>query len=208
MDGVNMMQKAKALKRGYHHGDLRRELVAAAFKLLDEEGVDAVTVRAVARSAEVAHSAPANHFKDRSALLTELAVVTFKDLATQIEAACETAGASRRAQLVAFAERIIAFAFHHPHRYRLLWRTDLIDQSSAAFQTAGGAIYEKVHQVLAAESTAQPQSIDTQVIAAWSIVHGYISLRLDGTLVAGTDEQTGQKREKAIVAVLMDGLDH
>jgi hypothetical protein len=38
------------------------------------------------------------------------------------------------------------------------------------------------------------------------MVHGYVSLRLDGVLVAGKDETTGQAREDAILDVLLSGL--
>jgi hypothetical protein len=40
----------------------------------------------------------------------------------------------------------------------------------------------------------------------WSLAHGYVSLRLDGTLVAGVDEVSGAPRELAIVDALIDGL--
>ncbi len=54
----------------YHHGDLRRALLAAALALLDEGGVEAVTIRAVARRTGVTHAAPANHFRGREARRT------------------------------------------------------------------------------------------------------------------------------------------
>ena len=192
--------------RGYHHGDLRRALVTAAFKLLDGGGIDAVTVRAVAREAGVAHSAPANHFKDRTALLTQLAVETFHVLIRDIDAACARSGLNKREQIEAFAEVVLRFAFKHPQRYRLLWRADSIDQSQAEFQASGGTVYERLRQIMANSKAEHPLSPDTHVVAAWALVHGYISLRLDGTLIAGKDEQTDAPRDRAIISALLDGI--
>jgi AcrR family transcriptional regulator len=208
MDDVNMNQPTSGKSpRGYHHGDLRRELLAAALKLLDVGGIDAVTVRAVAREANVAHSAPANHFKDRTALLTQLAIDTFKALIDDVDAACATRGGGKRSQIEAFADEFLRFALQHPQRYRLLWRADTIDQTLLEFQAAGGAVYERLRQIMVPENSLPRQvSADTQVVAAWSLVHGYISLRLDGTLIAGIDENTGQPRERAIISALLDGI--
>jgi AcrR family transcriptional regulator len=207
MDIVNMSKQPRPKPpRGYHHGDLRRELVTAAMNLLDEQGIDAVTVRAVAREADVAHSAPANHFKDRTALLTQLAVETFQALIQDVDAASARSGSAKREQIEAFADVVLRFAFKHPHRYRLLWRADSIDQSQAEFQASGGAVYERLRQIMANGKATHALSPDTHVVAAWALVHGYISLRLDGTLIAGKDEQTGAPRERAIITALLDGI--
>lgn len=85
MDGVNIMAKSP-FKRGvgHKHGNLREALVRGAMQLLDEKGVEAVTVREVARRASVAHSAPANHFSSRNDLLTALARKIFSSLADRV----------------------------------------------------------------------------------------------------------------------------
>ncbi|MGH8286574.1 MAG: TetR/AcrR family transcriptional regulator, partial [Steroidobacteraceae bacterium] len=55
----------------YHHGDLRRTLIETALTMLTEEGAWNFTLREVARRAGVSHTAPYNHFADKSALLAE-----------------------------------------------------------------------------------------------------------------------------------------
>ncbi len=57
----------------YHHGDLRRSLIAAAQELLRSGGAEAVTLREAARLAGVSHNAPYRHFASRDALLAALA---------------------------------------------------------------------------------------------------------------------------------------
>ena len=59
--------------RAYHHGDLRRALLAAALEAVGEVGPAALSLRDLARRAGVSHAAPAHHFGDKAGLLTALA---------------------------------------------------------------------------------------------------------------------------------------
>ena len=70
--------RAKPELKPYHHGDLRSAVLAAAEKILETEGVDALTLRAVARMVGVSHTAPKNHFGDLEGLLSELAAVGYR----------------------------------------------------------------------------------------------------------------------------------
>src|SRR5690242_21874322 len=60
-------------EKPYHHGDLRRVLVDAAFDLVGEAGAEAVSVREAARRAGVSPGAPFRHFQSREALLAGVA---------------------------------------------------------------------------------------------------------------------------------------
>ena len=62
-------------KPRYHHGDLRAALLHAAEVELEHNGIEAFSLRKVAKRAGVSHAAPAHHFGDVSGLLTALAVV-------------------------------------------------------------------------------------------------------------------------------------
>jgi len=206
MDAVNMTPLKILKNRPYHHGDLKLSLLSAARRILDREGVDAVTVRAVAREADVAHSAPANHFRSRSALLTELAIGVFAELADEIDGALAASGRKVEKRLCAFGRAVFHYAWRHPNRYRLLWRRDSLDGDDQRLDESGVAIYERLRRVLANRAPSTHASADSAIIAGWSMVHGYVSLRLDGVLVAGKDETTGQAREDAILGVLLSGL--
>ena len=69
----------------YHHGNLRGKILLTAFELLDNGGIDAVGIRKIARLLEVAHSAPANHFKNKQALLSSLSTESFRHLVLKID---------------------------------------------------------------------------------------------------------------------------
>src|SRR5919198_957467 len=73
--------------RGYHHGDLRRVLLAAVVEAITDPGPGRVNRRDLARGAGVSRAPPAHHFGDKAGLLTALAVQGFELLAEALEGA-------------------------------------------------------------------------------------------------------------------------
>lgn len=205
IDGVNNKMHKPIMARGYHHGELKPALIAAAIDLLDAGGPDAVTVRAVARHAGVAHSAPVNHFRDRAVLLTAVANLIFSDLIRAIDKAFD-AELAPIDKLRAFGRAVTGFALAHPNRYRLLWRRDSLDPADRFIDEGVSAMCERLKALLLVGAAPVDRDVDSEVIATWSMVHGYVALRLDGNLTAGADTVSGRPRDAAIVDVLVDGL--
>jgi AcrR family transcriptional regulator len=96
--------------RPYHHGHLRAALLGEAERTLREQGIDALSVRDLARQAGVSHAAPRRHFADRQALLDALAASGFARLDDEVRAAIDAAGQDYRARLRAVATAYVRFA--------------------------------------------------------------------------------------------------
>lgn len=206
MDGVYLKTK-QPRTAGQKHGDLRMELLREGLTLLDTKGIAGVTVRAVARNAGVAHSAPANHFASRQAMLTAIATIVFSALADQtIEAIAELRDKPEEA-IQAFAEACFQFAFATPNRYQLLWQRQLINQDDPVLAKEMDRVYEALLSLLRPDRVNHPVDIETDAIAIWSMIHGYISMRLDGNLVAAEDGVTKLPRHQAIMLSLINGID-
>lgn len=191
------------MKRGQHHGALRELLIDTALGLLDREGVEAVTIRAVARASGVSHAAPANHFVDRRALLTALAVQCFTDLRAGAAAARDAASPSPRARITAFADAYVAYALAHPNRYRMMWRMDMLDPHDARLTELVDGLYAGIEQDVLALPGAPDDDATTLLIALSSAVHGYVAMRIDGNFVAAVDTASGKPRHVAIVERLL-----
>ncbi|MEU0874969.1 TetR/AcrR family transcriptional regulator [Nocardia brasiliensis] len=183
-------------KTGYHHGDLRATILAAAAAQIASDGVDAVSLRELARRAGVSHAAPAHHFGDRAGVLTALAVEGFELLGTALEAA----GPDFREVAVAY----IRFAREHPGHFDVMFRHTLLrddDPRLAAARLRAGAAL-RVGSV-----TIHPGDADRQQstqLAAWSLVHGFAALWREGaldnsSLAAGADPETLARRMLATV---------
>jgi AcrR family transcriptional regulator len=97
----------------YHHGNLRAELLARAELVLAAGGVEALSLRSLARDIGVSHAAPARHFPDRQALLDALAIEGFARLGTELHAA-SFGGEAFEDRLTKVALAYVRFATDHP----------------------------------------------------------------------------------------------
>ncbi|MEH6347870.1 MAG: TetR/AcrR family transcriptional regulator [Bermanella sp.] len=201
MDSVNMASKAN----GYHHGNLRAELLMAAMDILDESGIEAVTIRQVARRVGVGHSAPANHFPHKQALLTQLAINIFNELGSLIKSQLQSAPEDVSEKISLLANTLVEFGLAKPNQYRLLWRRDYLDNSSEELNCAMDIIYDELLATLASSKKSKV-SVESKAIALWSMIQGYVTMRIDGNLEAKNDEVSGQERQQAIIEVLLRGI--
>jgi AcrR family transcriptional regulator len=169
----------------YHHGALRDALLEAAEKLLERDGLAGLTLRAVAREAGVSHAAPTHHFGDLTGLVSELAAIGFRQFNAAMGAA---AGASPLEKAMARAKAYVAYAQAHPGMYGLMFRTERLDHSrpslheaaEASFAGLAGAIGASRHEEISKEALSLEQA--AAIARAWSLVHGFTMLLLDGRL--------------------------
>ena len=201
IDTVNMKKTSN-----YHHGNLRDALIEKALEILDEKGIDAVGVRLLARELGVAHSAPANHFKNKQDLFTTLAIEIFSQLLNELSSSQHPELTGIEEQLQCLAKSVMNYAFTHPNRYRLMWRRDCLDNQHPALLDVMEEVYQLLINLLKVSAQKQKIDVESLAIAFWSMIHGYVSLRLDGNLMSGTDSETGQDRQTAIVDVMLKGL--
>lgn len=98
----------------------REALLAATLRVLDADGLEGVTLRAVGREAGVSAPALYWHFEDKDALL---AAVT-GEIATQFVARVRRAAseAPARTRMAAVGDAFIDFVVEFPHRFQLLFR--------------------------------------------------------------------------------------
>lgn len=97
-------------RRGYHHGNLRAALVEAALGLIARQGATGFSFAEAARAAGVSPAAPYRHFKDRDALLSEVALMGFERFADHLERAYEHGGPSPMRAFEAVTAAYLDFA--------------------------------------------------------------------------------------------------
>src|SRR5437588_6216675 len=185
----------------YHHGALHDALLKAAEKVLERDGLPGLTLRAVAREAGVSHPAPTHHFGDLSGLLSELAAIGFRQFNAAM-AAADSRGPSPLDKAMARAKAYVAYARAHPGMYGLMFRTErpdlkrpsLHEAASASFAGLAGSVGASRHEQIAAEALSLDQA--AAIARAWSLVHGFTMLLLEGRLgdilrrlPAGTDAE-------------------
>jgi AcrR family transcriptional regulator len=174
----------------YHHGDLHDALLAAAERVLERDGLPGLTLRAVAREAGVSHAAPTHHFGDLSGLLSELAAIGFR----RFNQAMIAAGNSETHPLMkamARAKAYVAYAQAQPGMYGLMFRTERLDMTRPSLHEAATASFEGLASAVGAGrnnaltgDTLETLSLEqaATIARAWSLVHGFTMLLLDGRL--------------------------
>ncbi|MEZ4226416.1 MAG: TetR/AcrR family transcriptional regulator [Polyangiaceae bacterium] len=174
-------------KKRYHHGDLRAELLRAARRCLEREGVEALTLRQVARAVGVSHAAPAHHFADKQALLAAVAAQGFDELTASMIAAREIAPADAVSRLNATGVAYVGYAAAHPNLFRLMFGRELSGCDQSVFADAAARAYE-VLQTAAKDVIQESDRTDdlpVVITSAWSLVHGMSLLWLDGRILVG-----------------------
>jgi len=170
----------------YHHGDLREALLQSAERLVERDGQVAFTLRACAREAGVSHAAPAHHFRDLGGLNAALAQRAFDRLTEFMDRYAASPPLAGRSRMAAIGLAYIDFALRHPGLYRLMFRCDVsllaatypgLRQSADACH---GRLLAAVRDSLAARGEAGDAAIRARAALAWSVVHGYASLALEG----------------------------
>lgn len=173
--------KSAAKPAGYHHGDLRAALIAAAEAVIAERGIDGFSLRETARRAGVSPAAPQHHFGDARGLLTAVATEGFLGLAAALEAA-DADAADPRQRIHRQGAAYVRFALSQPARFDVMWRKSRIDGGNAAYAAAGDRAYRLLTSAVA---DADPEAGEIGAVAAWSLVHGFARLALDGVFGAG-----------------------
>ncbi|MES2105424.1 MAG: TetR/AcrR family transcriptional regulator [Pseudomonadota bacterium] len=191
----------------YHHGALRESLIAAADDILRERGVEGFTLREAARRAGVSVAAPAHHFGSAAGLLSEVAILGFAELARYMkQAAGDLQGPAR---MRALGMGYVRFALAYPGRFHLMFRHDLLLTGDARLENAGQAALAEVeqavrlHQGLAADAPID-KAAHTILLIAWSTVHGFAHLALDGKFKhTGADTEMGDFLQDILPAILL-----
>ena len=178
---------ARSVKRTtYHHGDLREALLDACLRLLETEGLAAVSLRRVAREAGVSTGAPYHHFADRAALLAALSTRGFEMLHARLSAVRAAAGGTPLDTLAAMAAAYVGFAREHGVHFRLMFRPELSQPEKhpdtvVAADAAFAVLTEAIADSVAAGSLPAAKA-DILGLTWWSIGHGLASLWVDGHL--------------------------
>ena len=174
----------------YHHGDLHDALLAAAERVLERDGLPGLTLRAVAREAGVSHAAPTHHFGDLTGLLSELAAIGFRRFNEAMIAAGNTETLPLM-KAMARAKAYVAYAQARPGMYGLMFRTERLDMTRPSLHEAATASFEGLATAvsLSRNEKLTGEALETlsldqaaAIARAWSLVHGFTTLLLDGRL--------------------------
>jgi AcrR family transcriptional regulator len=187
-------------QKTYHHNDLRNTLISAGLAILAEDGISELNLRAVARRAEVSHTAPYRHFADKEALIVAIAEDGFRRLGEKLGAARNRTAGDVKAQLMAVGYAYIAFAVEEADSFRLMFshvirhRTQYLELCALA-----KACFQLLQSLIeAGQASGEFETGDSVELtkSAWSMLHGLASLLIEGQF--SEDGQDAQMQAQTI----------
>lgn len=180
-------------KQPYHHGDLKNALIAAGIDVLAKEGVHGLSLRKVAQRAGVSHAAPYAHYADKQALIAAISTEGYRRLYDKLLGVGERYPGDPLRQLVEGAWAYVQFALQEPDHFKITF-SGVIEKEQAypAFVEMSRKSFALVVQIVAACQAAgvlKPGPPELLTVSVWGLVHGLVSLLLEGQISHTIREQ-------------------
>ena len=197
--------------RPYHHGDLRNALITAAVPLLEARGPAALSLREVAKAAGVSHAAPYRHFRDKTALLEEIAVSGYDTLTRACERAQRRYAGDPAKQLVEAGLGYLMFVVEQPRVAHLMFGGMItLDSCGVTLQRAAETSFNSLVAIVdGGVRTGVFKSLPAEelTVAAWSMVHGLATLITSGMLGAvAANRREVRRLGRKLAETLLEGM--
>jgi len=175
--------------------DLRQKVLQASLALIEEGGLDRLSMREVARKSGVSHQAPYYYFGDREAILAAIAGEGFSKLGRAVDRARSDPAKA----LEAIGRAYVGFALRHPAYFQAMFRADAVPLDRypdvrKREDEAFGKLVEEIGKAFADQPSAVRLTIS---IACWAMVHGLATLILEGTLARTVGIPRARQRQMA-----------
>lgn len=178
-----IMEKTTTLKKksGYHHGDLRAQLVEATRLLVEEKGPEGFSVTQACRAAGVSTAAPYRHFKDKEEMLSAVVVEGMERHFEAMMTALAGIPDGSIDRISALGRLYVEFAIKEPGVFRLIfgskwdpcYKEHMMEHTPNTF----GVVQQEVAAYLG--KTEIDEDVRKRAFMLWTFVHGFSFLWID-----------------------------
>ena len=197
-------------RRSYHHGNLREALVDAALDLIGEKGPAGFTFAEAARQAGVSPAAPYRHFRDRDALMADVAKRGFERFEQQLTAAWNEGRPTLREAFERLGKAYLAFARTETAYYSAMFEAGLSIAEHRELQQAGdrafGVLRGACEALVGVMPAAKRPPAMMVALHIWSLSHGIASLFARGDAARRALPMAPEELLEAAVLVYLEGL--
>lgn len=165
----------------YHHGDLKIELIKAGLRMIQENGIEKLSLRKLATICKVSEAAPYSHFKNKDDLLVAIQEYVTLELQKHLEKAYEnTEKKNSPKAILNMGIAYVLFFTHYPEYYTFLFnqpciKIDLSNTANTNDFLPFQYYKDKAYSVYRAEGFSEDK-IKYGVIAMWAKVHGIAAI--------------------------------
>lgn len=195
-------------RRSYHHGNLREALIQAALDLIAAKGPAGFTFAEAARAAGVSPAAPYRHFRDRDALMADVARQGFERFEAMLAAAWNEGRPELFAAFGQIGKAYLAFARTEPAYYSAMFEAGIPLDAHPELRQAGDRAFAVLRKAADAISAALPSRPPALMLAlhVWALAHGIASLFARGDAARRKLPMSPEDLLEAAVLVYLQGL--
>jgi len=197
-------------ERGYHHGNLKEALLQAALGLIAEKGAAGFTFADAARMAGVSPAAPYRHFRDRDALLAEVARHGFERFAARLDMAWNNGVPTPLSAFDALGKAYLGFAREEPASYAVMFEAGVGGSGNGEPLPAAERAFDVLQEAAAALCRALPENerppLRLMSLHIWALSHGVATLFTQGDLQARKVPMTPEEILESAMLIYLKGL--
>ncbi len=197
-------------ERGYHHGNLKEALVRAALELIAEKGPAGFTFADAARWAGVSPAAPYRHFRDRDALIADVARRGFDAFTDVLTRAWDDGRPDVLSAFDRLGRAYLQFAKSEAAFYSAMFEAGIAADSDPDLRASGErafAVLRGASEKLVALVPANERPPALMVaLHIWSMTHGIASLFGRGDAARRTVPMAPEELLEAAFLVYLRGL--
>lgn len=197
-------------RRGYHHGNLREALITAALELISQKGPAGVTFADAARAAGVSPAAPYRHFRDRDALLADVARRGFDEFADALAHGWDGGKPTPRAAFERVGRAYLDFAKKEPAFFSAMFELGISVADYAEVREAGDRAFAVLREACEALAATMPKDRRPpslmMALHIWSLSHGIAALFGRGDASRRSIPMSPEELLEAAVLVYLEGL--
>lgn len=197
-------------RRGYHHGNLREALIAAAIELISRKGPAGFTFADAARHAGVSPAAPYRHFRDRDELLADVARRGFDRFRDALASAWDGGRPDPRTAFERMGRAYLAFARAEPAYFSAMFEAGLSAADHPDLNSAGDGAFQVLRdaceRLIATMAPANRPPALMVALHVWSTAHGIASLFARGDGARRPIPMPPEDLLEAAIIIYLDGL--
>ena len=173
----------------YHHGNVKNELIDAALRLMENEEIEQISLRRLAREIGVTPPAVYNHFADKQTLMVAIKARAFTELNVYFDEVCPATPDPElelRNMLLAY----FSFSRQNPTRFNVLFSSDVSrDHITDDFLRMSCKTINRFRKIIIAicqkhQIQCSEEQLVNRATLAWAQIHGLIVLRDSGSILA------------------------
>ena len=172
------------IKKSYHHGNLREELIEKGIEMINEAGEEKLSLRKVAKMCGVSNAAPYTYFKKKSDLLYAMSDYIWGILAAELDKTRKKYENQEDLLVKLGKTYVMFFCANHRYYYFMISRKnmkiDLFSKFSKIENNNEKAFsILKIEAIKILEKMGVPnQAMQDKIIAMWALVQGLVTIMI------------------------------